>query len=156
MPRTPRSAQPPVRFPDPWLPVLAPARGPTAVAMYLRAHLYGAAVGRSVLDRCISAVDPEDRVRLVPLRREFEEEIDTASRRHTLDGFGPALTHSAAWLLLRMGEPVAARAVVQDVDTADATGGGLVLREECRVGPVKGVSQHLRPRIVLRGRQMFQ
>ena len=29
-------------------------------------------------------------------------EIDTASRRHTLDGFGPALTHSAAWLLLRM------------------------------------------------------
>ncbi|MBB0996785.1 hypothetical protein G6024_06660 [Dietzia maris] len=80
MPRTPRSAQPPVRFPDPWLPVLAPARGPTAVAMYLRAHLYGAAVGRSVLDRCISAVDPEDRVRLVPLRREFEEEIDTAAR----------------------------------------------------------------------------
>jgi len=48
--------------------------------MYLRAHLYGAAVGRSVLDRCISAVDPEDRVRLVPLRAEFEEEIDTASR----------------------------------------------------------------------------
>ncbi|MFE7606461.1 glycoside hydrolase family 30 beta sandwich domain-containing protein [Brachybacterium paraconglomeratum] len=29
-------------------------------------------------------------------------EIDTSSRRHTLEGFGPALTHSAAWLLLRM------------------------------------------------------
>ncbi|UVE95693.1 hypothetical protein [Dietzia sp. B32] len=80
MPRTPRSAPPPARFPDPWLPVLAPARGPTAVATYLRAHLYGAAVGRSVLDRCISAVDPADRVRLVPLREEFEQEIASASR----------------------------------------------------------------------------
>lgn len=80
MPRTPRSAQPPVRFPDPWLPVLAPARGPSAVAMYLRAHLYGAAVGRSLLDRCITAVAPEDRIRLVPLRAEFDEEITTAAR----------------------------------------------------------------------------
>lgn len=80
MPRTARSTRPPLRFPDPWLPVLAPARGPTAVASYLRVHLYGAAVGRSVLDRCISAVDPADRVRLVPLRAEFEEEIATAAR----------------------------------------------------------------------------
>lgn len=80
MPRTPRSAPLPVRFPDPWLPVLAPARGPTAVATYLRAHLYGAAVGRSLLDRCITAVAPEDRIRLVPLRAEFDEEITTAAR----------------------------------------------------------------------------
>lgn len=80
MRRTPRSALPPVRFPAPWLPVLAPARGPAAVATYLRAHLYGAAVGRSILDRCISAVEPEDRVRLVPLRAEFEAEIATAAR----------------------------------------------------------------------------
>lgn len=29
-------------------------------------------------------------------------DVDTADQRHTLEGFGPALTHSAAWLLLRM------------------------------------------------------
>lgn len=80
MPRTPRSTGFPVRLPNPWLPVLAPARGPTAVAAYLRVHLYGAAVGRSILDRAITAVDPADRVRLVPLRAEFEQEMDTASR----------------------------------------------------------------------------
>lgn len=80
MPRTPRSTVFPVRLPNPWLPVLAPARGPTAVATYLRVHLYGAAVGRSVLDRCITAVDSHDRVRLIPLRAQFEQEIDTASR----------------------------------------------------------------------------
>ena len=79
MPRSPRSTPPPLRFPDPWLPVLAPARGATAVATYLRAHLYGAAVGRSILDRCISVVEPADRVRLVPLRAEFDREIDTAA-----------------------------------------------------------------------------
>lgn len=79
MPRSPRSTPSPVRFPDPWLPVVAPARGATAVATYLRAHLYGAAVGRSILDRCISAVEPADRVRLVPLRAEFDREIDTAA-----------------------------------------------------------------------------
>ncbi|MDV8000509.1 hypothetical protein [Rhodococcus sp. IEGM 1408] len=79
MPRTPRSTGFPVRLPNPWLPVLAPARGPTAVATYLRVHLYGAAVGRSVLDRCISAVGPDDRARLVPLRGEFEQEMETAS-----------------------------------------------------------------------------
>ncbi|PWD95030.1 hypothetical protein DEQ16_12905 [Dietzia maris] len=59
--------------------MVAPARGATAVATYLRAHLYGAAVGRSILDRCISAVEPADRVRLVPLRAEFDREIDTAA-----------------------------------------------------------------------------
>lgn len=80
MPRTPRSTGFPVRLPNPWLPVLAPARGPTAMATYLRVHLYGAAVGRSILDRCISAVGSDDRVRLVPLRAQFEEEMDTASR----------------------------------------------------------------------------
>ncbi|MBS7548954.1 hypothetical protein [Dietzia massiliensis] len=79
MPRSPRSTPSPVRFPDPWLPVVAPARGATAVATYLRAHLYGAAVGRSILDRCINAVEPADRVRLVPLRAEFDREIDTAA-----------------------------------------------------------------------------
>jgi hypothetical protein len=62
------------------LPVLAPARGPTAVATYLRAHLYGAAVGRSILDRCISAVDEPDRVDLLPLRAQFDGEIETARR----------------------------------------------------------------------------
>ncbi|WP_314034177.1 hypothetical protein [Dietzia sp. CH92] len=79
MPRSPRSTPPPVRFPDPWVPVVAPARGATAVAAYLRAHLYGAAVGRSILDRCIRAVEPGDRERLVPLRAEFEQEIDAAA-----------------------------------------------------------------------------
>jgi hypothetical protein len=79
MPRTPDWAPPPSRLPAPWVPVFAPARGSAAVAMYLRAHLYGAAMGRSVLDRCISAVDPGDRERLVPFRAEFEEEIATAA-----------------------------------------------------------------------------
>ena len=79
MPRSPRSTRTPARFPDPWLPVLAPARGSTAVATYLRAHLYGAAVGRSILDRCISAVDADDRDRLLPLRGQFEQEISTAA-----------------------------------------------------------------------------
>jgi glucosylceramidase len=30
-----------------------------------------------------------------------EVRVDLTDRRHTLDGFGPALTHSAAWLLLQ-------------------------------------------------------
>lgn len=59
-------------------------RGRSAVASYLRAHLYGAAVGRTILDRCISAVDPEDRVRLVPLRAQFDAEI--AATRRLLSG----------------------------------------------------------------------
>jgi hypothetical protein len=49
------------------------------VATYLRVHLYGAAVGRSLLDHCIRAVDERDRVRLLPLRAQFEEEMDTAA-----------------------------------------------------------------------------
>ncbi|MFN3602566.1 MAG: hypothetical protein ACK4UY_14385 [Dietzia sp.] len=77
--RPPRSTGFPVRLPSPWLPVLAPARGSTAVASYLRAHLYGAAVGRSLLDHCIRAVDDGDKDRLVPLRAQFEQEIDTAA-----------------------------------------------------------------------------
>ena len=80
MPRSPRPTGFLNHLPDPWVPVLAPARGPTAVATYLRVHLYGAAVGRSLLDRCISAVGPGDRERLVPLRAEFEQEIAVASR----------------------------------------------------------------------------
>lgn len=80
MPRSPRPSGILTHLPDPWVPVLAPARGPTAVATYLRVHLYGAAVGRSLLDRCISAVDPGDRERLVPLRAEFGQEIAVASR----------------------------------------------------------------------------
>ncbi len=79
MPRTPRSTRSPVRLPSPWLPVLAPARGPTAMATYLRVHLYGAAVGRSVLDRAVTAVDSGDRARLVPLRAQFDQEITAAS-----------------------------------------------------------------------------
>lgn len=79
MPRTPRSTTFPVRLPNPWLPVLAPASGPTAAATYLRAHLYGASVGRSILDQCIRAVDEPDRLRLLPLRAEFDEEMATAS-----------------------------------------------------------------------------
>lgn len=79
MPRTPRSDDRAVHFPDPWLPVVAPARGPTAVATYLRVHLYGASVGRSLLERCIAAVDPGDRDGLVALRAQFEQEIETAS-----------------------------------------------------------------------------
>ncbi|PAY23066.1 hypothetical protein CEY15_09700 [Dietzia natronolimnaea] len=79
MPLTPRSTGFPAGLPSPWLPVLAPARGSTAVATYLRAHLYGAAVGRSLLDRCIRAVDDPDRARLEPLREQFEQEITFAS-----------------------------------------------------------------------------
>ena len=79
MPRPLRSPQTPARFPDPWVPVLAPARGSTAVATYLRTHLYGAAVGRSLLDRCISAVEAPDRAQLLPLRAQFQQEIDTAA-----------------------------------------------------------------------------
>lgn len=79
MPRTPRSGDRAVHFPDPWLPVVAPARGPTAVATYLRAHLYGASVGRSLLERCIAAVEPGDRDGLAALRAQFEQEIETAS-----------------------------------------------------------------------------
>lgn len=78
-PRAPRSDGRAVHFPDPWLPVVAPARGPTAVATYLRAHLYGAAVGRSLLERCIAAVDTHDRDAMVALRGEFEQEIETAA-----------------------------------------------------------------------------
>ncbi|GLB62453.1 hypothetical protein NCCP2495_03310 [Dietzia sp. NCCP-2495] len=55
--------------------------------MYLRAHLYGAAVGRTILDRCISAVDPADRKRLAPLRAQFEGEIATTGR--LLTGISP-------------------------------------------------------------------
>ena len=57
-----------------------PNRGRAAVVVYLRAHLYGAAVGRTILDRCISTVDRADRVRLVPLRAQFDHEIATAQR----------------------------------------------------------------------------
>ncbi len=78
MPRTPRPSAPRSHWPRPWLPVLAPARGPAAIASYLRFHLYGAAVGRSMLDRCMSAVGPDDAVRLLPLRAQFEDEIDVA------------------------------------------------------------------------------
>lgn len=66
--------------PRPWLPVLAPATGRSAVAAYLRAHLYGAAIGRRLLERCIAAVPAEDRVRLVPLRGQFDVEVATARR----------------------------------------------------------------------------
>lgn len=68
------------------------------MATYLRAHLYGAAVGRSILDRCISAVDPHDRVRLLPLRDQFEQEIDTAA--HLLSRLSPVGTPGRR--LLRM------------------------------------------------------
>lgn len=79
MPRSSRSGRRAVRFPEPWFPVVAPARGSAAVALYLRIHLYGAAVGRSLLERCIAAVDVHDRDGLVALRSEFEWEMETAS-----------------------------------------------------------------------------
>lgn len=68
------------RFPDSGPATRVPLRGRLAVASYLRAHLYGASVGRPILDRCISAVEPGDRPRLVPLRGQFDAEIATARR----------------------------------------------------------------------------
>lgn len=73
--------------PLPRLPISAPLRGHSAVAAYLRIHLYGAAVGRSLLDRCASAVGPEDRARLAPLRAQFDGEIEVAA--HLLSGITP-------------------------------------------------------------------
>ncbi|HHX85066.1 MAG TPA: hypothetical protein GX694_07000 [Actinomycetales bacterium] len=78
MPSTSRPSAGGSRGPIPRLPVLSPARGPAAVAAYLRVHLYGAAVGRSLLDRCIRAVDPTDRALLTPMREQFDDEIDVA------------------------------------------------------------------------------
>lgn len=78
--RTTRATSGPDRFPAPPVPKAFPDRGRAALAAYLRAHLYGAAVGRTVLGRCISAVDPADRLRLLPLRAQFDHEIATARR----------------------------------------------------------------------------
>ena len=78
--RSPRATSGPDRFPAPPLPIAFPNRGRAAVVAYLRAHLYGASVGRTILDRCISTVDRTDRVRLVPLRAQFDDEIATAQR----------------------------------------------------------------------------
>lgn len=78
--RSARVTSGPDRFPAPPIPMALPNRGRAAVVVYLRAHLYGAAVGRTILDRCISTVDRADRVRLVPLRAQFDHEIATAQR----------------------------------------------------------------------------
>lgn len=67
-------------LPAPRLPYSSHARGPAVAAAYLRMHLYGAAVGRSLLDRCASAVETVDRALLIPLREQFDGEIDVASR----------------------------------------------------------------------------
>lgn len=80
MARLPRVTSGPDRPPAPRVHVGPPARGRVAAAVYLRAHLYGAAVGRTLLDRCITCVEPADRVRLLPLRAQFDEEIATARR----------------------------------------------------------------------------
>src|SRR5690606_9314861 len=80
MARLPRVTSGPDRSPAPRVHVGPPARGRVAAAAYLRAHLYGAAVGRTLLDRCITCVEPADRVRLLPLRAQFDEEIATARR----------------------------------------------------------------------------
>ena len=80
MPRLPRVTSGPDRFPASGPPLPPAGRGRGAVAAYLRAHLYGAAVGRTILDKCISCVGPADRVRLEPLRAQFDEEIATARR----------------------------------------------------------------------------
>lgn len=68
------------RLSAPRLPFSSNLRGPAVAAAYLRSHLYGAAVGRSLLDRCASAVSPTDRARLLPLRDQFDGEIDMARR----------------------------------------------------------------------------
>lgn len=83
MPTPPRPADrgrrgPLPRLPIPRLPLPTPSRGPAAVAAYLRAHLYGAAVGRSLLDRCIAAAEPADRPLLEPMRAQFDDETDVA------------------------------------------------------------------------------
>lgn len=82
-----RATSGPDRFPAPSVPIVFPNRGKAAVVVYLRTHLYGAAVGRTILDRCISTVDRTDRVRLVPLRAQFDGEIATAQR--LLSGLTP-------------------------------------------------------------------
>lgn len=128
MPRTPRSTRSPVRLPRPWLPVLAPARGPTAVATYLRVHLYGAAVGRSLLDRAITAVDSGDRSRLVPLRAQFDQEITAASRLlsqvtpvgtpgRRLLGLSSTVVLSAVPVGPALGDPLARLAVLEALRT---------------------------------------
>lgn len=87
MARSTRSLLGPDRLPVPRPTALLPVRGRSAAANYLRAHLYGAAVGRTILDRCISAVEAADRERLIPLRAEFDLEIATA--RRLLAGISP-------------------------------------------------------------------
>lgn len=92
---------PRARLPHPWLPVFAPATGRPAAAVYLRTHLYGAAVGRRLLDRCIRALDGPERVRLVPLGPEFDDEIATA--RRLLAGITPIGTPGRTLLGLGAG-----------------------------------------------------
>lgn len=87
MARSPRSMSGPDRSPASRVAALRPTRGRAAAAIYLRTHLYGAAVGRTILDRCISAVDSADRARLAPFRGQFDEEIATA--RRLLTGISP-------------------------------------------------------------------
>lgn len=80
MVRSPRVTYDPGRLPTSRVGDGVSVRGRVAVATYLRAHLYGASVGRSILERCIAAVESDDRARLVPLRAEFDAEIATARR----------------------------------------------------------------------------
>lgn len=87
MARSPRSMSAPGGVPRSRSEPRPPARGRAAAATYLRAHLYGAALGRTLLNRCISAVDPADRDRIRPLRAQFDMEIATA--RHLLARISP-------------------------------------------------------------------
>lgn len=107
MDRSPRSTSGPDRFPADRGSSVVTVRGRAAVAAYLRAHLYGAAVGRTVLDRCISAVAPADRPLLEPLRGQFDDEIATA--RQLLVGITPI--GAPGRRLVRMSSAVALAAL---------------------------------------------
>lgn len=109
MTRSPRVISGPDRTPAPapGLPSVFPGRGRAAVASYLRAHLYGAAVGRTILDRCISTVGASDRIRLLPLRAQFDHEI--ATTRRLLAGITPFGTPGRR--ILRLSSTVALAAL---------------------------------------------
>lgn len=83
----------------------------------LPANAFGGADGRYVeaLMRRIAAPVPSRWLSIL-MRRTLVAQLDTPARVHGAD-----FAAERAWLLLRMGESVGARAVVQSVDTANYT-----------------------------------
>ena len=96
------------------LNLIGPVRAPDGG---LAPDAFGRADGRSLetLMRRLSAPLPSRWLSIL-LRRTLLSEVNTPRRTNGAD-----FAAERAWLLLRMGESVAARAVVQAVDTADYT-----------------------------------